>query len=99
MAQTKLLIPPRVLALPNSTGSMTLDIYACTVKVDCVLPQEQYNEASKPFGYWSRLVKEAERKHSTTQRESLSKVCSVLLLGPYLEKRRFTNQTTSDSPK
>lgn len=78
-------ISPPIMAWPNSTGHISLDADVCTVQVGCVFLQQQQNGITKPIGYWSSSLTDAERKYKTTQQECLGIVLAVLLLRPYLQ--------------
>lgn len=79
-----------ILAPHNSSGNITLDTDACDVQIGCVLLQKQANDTTRRIVYWSRSVKDAERRYDTTRRECLAIVWSVPLLRSYLEGNRFT---------
>lgn len=81
----QMLIFPLILALPNSTGHITLEMYARNIQVGCVLLQKQPDKETMPTGYWSRFLTEAERKYNTAQRKYFAKVRFVLLVRPYLK--------------
>lgn len=82
-----------ILALPHREGAYTLDTDASASQVGAVLLQQQPDGTTRPVGYWSRSLSPAERNYSTTERECLAVVWSVLLLRPYLEGTRFTVRT------
>lgn len=93
------LVSPPVFTLPDATGQMTLDTDPFDVQVSYVLHQAQTDESTKPIGYWSRSLTDAERKYDTTQWEYLAIVWAVLLLHSYFEGSRFTIRTDHDSLK
>lgn len=62
------LIAPPVLALPNSTGHMTLDTNACDVQAGCIFLQQQSDETTKRIGYEPRYLKDVERTYDTTEK-------------------------------
>ena len=87
------LISPPVLALPRHGLRYTLDTDACAHQVGCALLQDQPNGDKLPIGYWSRTLTTAERNYSTTEKECLAIVWSVLTLRPYLYGQQFTIRT------
>lgn len=76
-----------VVTLPNANWQLTLDISVCDVQVRCDLYPMLQNETLKPIKYWFCFLKNAKRKHCTTQEECLEIVCAALLLRPYFESR------------
>ena len=91
---------PPVLTLPRAGQSYILDTDACQTQVGCVLLQEQEDgSAPKQIGYWSRTLSSAERNYTTTERECLAIVWSILMLRPYLDGSEFTIRTDHDSLK
>jgi len=82
-----------ILALPRRHGGYTLDTDANAGHVGAVLLQEQPDQSTRPVGYWSRSLNEAERNYSTTERECLAVVWASLLLRPYVEGTRFMVRT------
>lgn len=87
------LISAPILSLPRREGEYTLDTDASAEQIGAVLLQSQPDGTPRPVGYWSRSLTPAERNYSTTERECLAVVWSVLLLRPYLEGTRFTVRT------
>ena len=59
---------PPVLALPRCGRKYTLDTDACGHQVGCTLLQEQPEGSTRPVGYWSRALTEAERNYTTTEK-------------------------------
>jgi hypothetical protein len=94
--RTKLLNPP-ILALPRKEGLFTLDTDASNEQVGCCLFQAQPDGENHPVGYWSRGLTNAERNYSTTEKECLAIVWSILHLRPYLESRHFVVRTDHNS--
>ncbi|CAN8073881.1 unnamed protein product [Agarophyton chilense] len=89
---------PPILALPKPNRPFDLDTDASDVQVDFSLQQEQESPKNyRPIGYWSRTLTSAERNYSTTEKECLATVWSVLTLRPYLEGTRFAIRTDHDS--
>ena len=92
------LINPPILALPKVGKKYIVETDACDEQVGCVLLQEQDTEGDfRPIGYWSRTLNPAERNYTTTERECLAIVWSILMLRPYIEGTRFTVRTDHDS--
>ncbi|CDF40922.1 unnamed protein product [Chondrus crispus] len=80
----KRLVSPPILALPRYGKKYTLDTDACAYQVGCALLQEQPDGDRLPIGYWSRALTDAERNYTTTEKECLAVVWSILTLRPYL---------------
>ncbi len=87
------LLNPPVLALPRREGYFTLDTDATETQLGSCLLQDQQTGDRMPVGYWSRSLTPAEKNYSTTEKECLAVVWSVLMLRPYLEGTRFTVRT------
>lgn len=86
---------PRVVIL-SSTGHTIFEIDACDVQAGCALFQQPSDETTKPIGYSSRLLTEAERLNDTAQRDCISIVWSVLLPRPFIKNSGLQyGQTTS----
>ena len=94
--RAKLLNPP-ILALPRKEGMFTLDTDASNEQIGCCLFQTQPDGANHPVGYWSRGLTRAEKNYSTTEKECLAIVWSILHLRPYLESRHFVVRTDHNS--
>jgi RNase H-like domain found in reverse transcriptase len=94
--RAKLLNPP-ILALPRKEGLITLDTDASNEKIGCCLFLAQPDGANHPVGYWIRGLTGAERNYSTTEKECLGIVWSILHLRPYLESRHFDVRTDHNS--
>ncbi|CAN8061912.1 unnamed protein product [Agarophyton chilense] len=93
----KLLNPP-TLVLPKPNRPFVLGTDASDAQVGCALLQEQESPKDyRPIGYWTRTLTSAQRNYSTTEKECLAIVWSVLTLRPYLEGTRFTIGTDHDS--
>ncbi|CAN8076107.1 unnamed protein product [Agarophyton chilense] len=76
----KILNPP-ILALPKPNRPFVLDTDDCDVQLGCALLQEQDSPKDyRPIGYWSRTLTSADRNYSTTEKECLSSVWSILTL-------------------
>lgn len=93
------LASPPILALSNSTGHMKIDTDACNKQVGCVLLQKQEDETTRPIGYWSHSLNDAEKRYDTRPRERPAVVCSQLILQPYLKETRFAVWTDQYSLK
>ena len=91
------LVSPPILALPKRDGQYKLDTDACDTQVGSTLLQDQGGGEFHPVGYWSRALTKQERDYTTTEKECLAIVWSILLLRPYLEGQRFTVRTDHDS--
>jgi len=87
------LLAPPVLALPKAKGQMIVDVDDCADQLGCTLLQEQPDGTRLPVGYWSRGLSPAEKKYSTTERECLGVVWSVLKLRKFLDGHRFQIRT------
>lgn len=74
------LMTPIVLALSYSGGYLAMETDASSVRVGCILLQEQLDNAKKPNRHWSRSFTDSEQRYDTTQHECLETVWSVLLL-------------------
>ena len=96
--KTNLVTAP-ILALPREGYRFTLDTDACDYQVGCVLLQEQPNGDKHPIGYWSRGLNSAEKNYSTTEKECLAIVWSILTLRPYLHGVQFTIRTDHEPLK
>jgi hypothetical protein len=87
------LLSPPVLALPRAKGQLWLDSDASDGQLGCCLLQLQPDGKPLPSGYWSRTIKSAYRKYSTTEKEFPAIVWAVTHLRPYLEGIEFTVRT------
>jgi len=87
------LLAPPILALPKAEGQMVVDVDACADHLGCTLLQEHPGGTRLPVGYWCRGLSPAEKKYSTTQRECLGVVWSVLKLRQFLDGHRFLIRT------
>ena len=85
----KRLLSPPILALPRYGNTYTLDTDACKYQVGCVLLQEQLSGDCLPIEYWSRALTDAESNYTTTEKECLAVVWSILTLRPYLYGNTF----------
>ena len=91
------LVSPPVLALPRYGRKYTLDTDACGHQVGCALLQEQPEGGTRPVGYWSRALTDAERNYTTTEKECLAVVWSILTLRPYLYGSAFNLRTDHEA--
>ncbi len=87
------LLNPHILRLPQFGKPYTIDVDASKDQLSCALLQEKEDGKLRPVGYWSRTLNSAERNYSTTERECLGVVWSIVHLRPYLERTRSTVQT------
>ena len=78
------LVSPPILAPPRNGWKYTLDTDACKHEVGFALLQEKPEGGTGPIGYWSRALTDAERNYTTTEKECLAVVWSILTLRPYL---------------
>ena len=76
-----------------------MDVDASKYQLGCALLQEQDDGRLRPVGYWSRTLQPAEKNYSTSERECLGVVWSILHLRPYLEGHRFTVRTDHEALK
>ena len=87
------LINPPILTLPRESAPYTLDVDACDSQLGACLQQEQPDGTLAPCGFYSRTLNQAEKNYSTPEKECLAMVWAILLLRPYLERKRFTIRT------
>lgn len=99
IALKEALMTSPALTIPTSTGRIAPDKDACTFQDGCVHLPHQEHETTKPTGYWSGSLTDAESKYDTTQWECLAIVWDVLIIRPYLEGIRLTIRTDHDSVK
>lgn len=88
-----------VLEFPNAIGHTFFDTDAYIVRVGCVLLQQQEDRTTKPIGYWSRYVTDAELKYDTTEREYLPIVWAVRFIHLCLKRIKLTITTDHYSLK
>ena len=62
-------------------------------QVGCALLQDQPNGDKLPIGHWSRSLTDAERNYTTTEKECLAVVWSILALRRYLYGSPFNLRT------
>jgi len=87
------LLAPPILALSKAKGQMIVDVDACADQLGCTLLQEQPDGTRLRVGYWSRGLCPAEKNYSTTERECLGVVWSVIKLRNFLDGHRFLIRT------
>jgi len=87
------LLAPPILALPKAKGQVIVDVDACADQLGCTLLQEQPDGTRLPVGYWIRGLSPAEKSYSTTERECLGVVWSVLKLRHFLDGHRCLIRT------
>jgi len=87
------LLKPPILSLPKANGKTVVDVDACADQLGCTLLQEQPDCNKLAVGYWSRGLSSAEQNYSTTERECLGAVWSVLKLRHFLDGHRFLIRT------
>ncbi|CDF33720.1 unnamed protein product [Chondrus crispus] len=80
------------------TEKCPLDTDACAYQVGCTLLQEQPSGERVPIGYWSRALTDAEKNYTTTEKECLVVVWSILTLRPYLYRNTFDLGTDHEAP-
>lgn len=78
-------IPP-IPALLQPTNYLGWNIDSCNIQSGCALLQPHPGKPDKPSGYSSRALSNGEEELTTTGKECLAVVCTVLLLLPYVEK-------------
>jgi len=91
LRQAPLALP--ILALPKAKCQMIVDVDACADQLGCTLLQEQPDGTRLPVGYWSSGLSPAKNNYSTTEREFLGDVWSVLKLRHFLDGHRFLLRT------
>lgn len=62
------LIAMPVLALPYGEGYLTIGSDACERQTDCLLMQDQLDEANRPLDYCSQTRKAAEQSYDAAHR-------------------------------
>jgi len=87
------LLEPPILSSPKAGKELVVDVDACADHLGCTLLQKEDDAALHPVGYWSRGLNPAERNYSTTERECLGDVWSVLKLRQFLDGDRFLIRT------
>ena len=91
------LMSPPILALPRSGRKYTLETNAGGHQVGCALLQEQPEGGSRPVGYWSHALTDAERNYTTTEKECLAVVWRIFTLQPYLYGSAFNLRTDHEA--
>ena len=66
-AVNRRLVSPPIFAVPRYGRKYTLDTDACGHQVFFALLQEQLEGGTRPIGYWSRAVTDAERNYTSTE--------------------------------
>ena len=84
----------KLATLHPNCGDAPLELHtdASQVAIAGVLMQVK-NGQRLPIGYYSRMLKDAEQRYSTTEKELLAVHNSVLHFRPYLGYKRFTVHT------
>ena len=59
--------------------------------------QEQPTGVCLPIGYWSRALTDAEKNYTTTEKECIAVVWSILTLRPYLYVNTFDLRTDHEA--
>jgi RNase H-like domain found in reverse transcriptase len=83
------LLNPPILALPRIEVAFTIDTDDSDHQLGCCLLQDQPDGTPRPIGYWSRGLTSAEKNYSTTEKECLEIVWTILHLLQYLEGQKF----------
>ena len=91
------LVSPPVLALTRCGRKYTLDTDACGHQVGRALLQEPPEGGTRPVGYWSRALTDAERNYTTTEKECLAVVWGILTRRPYLYGSAFNLRTDHEA--
>lgn len=78
-----------VLPSSRSNGHLSLDTDAFDRQTGCVLVKNQPDGMRYLLSYWSRAMHLAEQSCDTPHREPLTKVCTLLILRPFLEHHKF----------
>ena len=92
------LLSSPVVALPKAEGQMIVDVDTCADQFGCTFRQQQPDSTRLPVGYWGRGLSPAEKNYSTTERECLGVVWSVLKLRYFLDGHRFLIRTDHQAP-
>jgi hypothetical protein len=79
-----------LLQRPNFTKPFTLTCDASEVGMGAVLEQPNENNEMHPVMYWSKTLKPAERRYTTTERECLAIVQAIKNFRHYLYGSHFT---------
>ena len=96
-AMKRRLVSPTIWALPHFGRKNTLDTDACGHQVGCALLQEQPDRDRVTIGYWSRALTDAEKNYTTTEKECLAVVWSILTLRPCLYGNAFDLHTDHEA--
>ena len=88
----RFLVSPPILTLPRYGRKYALKTDACGDQVGCAFLQEP-DAGTRPIGYWSCRLTDAERNYATTEKECLAVIWIILTLRPYLYRGAF-NQCT-----
>jgi hypothetical protein len=92
------LISPPVLALPKKSSSLILETDASETQIGCILLQDDHSgDGYRPLGYYSRLLSDAERNYSATEREGLAVVWATKILRHQLVGTEFVIKTDHSS--
>lgn len=88
-----------MLPLPYAKKGKKLGTDFCDVRAGCVELQETHNRTTKPVGYLSHSLTNAEHLYNTTKRKHFGIFWSALLLQTYVEDTRSTIRTDQDTPQ
>ena len=97
MELKKRLVSPPIVALPLYGKKYTLDTEARAYQVGFAILQEQPSSERLPIGYWSPALPDAEKNYTTTEKECLAFVWSILKLRPYLYENTFDLRTDHEA--
>ena len=83
------LVSTPVLARPDFSKRFTVQTDASDESLGAVLAQ-QHDDGEHPIVYISRVLRDAEKNYSATERECLALIWAIKKFRPYLEGYNFT---------